>query len=448
MVARCATESAFQADVEQARKNFRSGCRPALTQAFGSAQRLCITMERCYKWLPTSEFEKVFGLAAKHIPQLDIVSMTDEWGTLQEGVIMVDESSPFRHVRVSWQAETELTKELLQPTALVRDEQAPEFAQWWNEAVQQAQPAPLHSKTKLASQPVSIEAMQAKVQEVKRQREEARLAEKQAATSGAAGKQQQQVQQQQPPPTEEEDGDATDTDEERPKAVLPELPGLPSKKGEKGRGKGSGRGGRATNSNNSRRAFQGADPVQAAARSSASLTRSAADQEGAETRAAERSRSPPVSMAPSVASGRASQSQTEKLRSQITKYISEADLSKIVSGQKCGNELQNLRRLVKATAEHPGAFAADNVQLKALLQLCEQAQQASVHVIHKLSSAERQSILAQLVPRMTVIPPQWAMNVYILQLRDMPMTTEREITAVVDALLPVDGGGAAWGLVG
>ena len=151
MVARHATEAAFNADVEQARKNMRAGTHLSLAQAFGSAQRMSVSMERLYKFRPTLDFERVFGMAAKNIFNVDIVSLTDEWGHPQDGVLFTDDSSPFRQVRVSWQAETQLNNELLQPSSVIRQEQAAEFSRWWNEAVMRAQPAAVQPKAKPAN---------------------------------------------------------------------------------------------------------------------------------------------------------------------------------------------------------------------------------------------------------------------------------------------------------
>ena len=227
-----------------------------------------------------------------------------------------------------------------------------------------------------------------------------------------------------------EDDEATDTEEEQiaVKGAVPQPPGLPTAKPKAKEGKARGKGAKSgaphsLSQSSGRRAtnnFKGIGSGVASHQPSSSRTslpkdvaRSSSAQgvmvktepKAEQHRTSERSRSPTraASVAGTATSGR-SQTTVERLRSQTAKYLAETDLSKTVAGNKCGNDLQFMRRLEKACTERPGELAIEGVQMGALVQLCEKATAANVNQIHKLSTVERKSILQELVPKMSVIP--------------------------------------------
>ena len=113
----------------------------------------------------------------------------------------------------------------------------------------------------------------------------------------------------------------------------------------------------------------------------------------------------------------------ERLKEQTVRYLGKVDLCGLVVGKQLGNEVNHATRIVNAWTSRSMA-CAEQVELKALLELAEVAKSLRIEAIGALPKSLREERLRKLVPHMPSIPPAWGISLCVLGLKDAALALE------------------------
>eukprot|EP00971_Amphidinium_carterae_P352959 6492781-Amphidinium_carterae.5 len=430
LVAKNGTDTSFAAQVSIARRNVQAASKVPAAASFRSSEVMEMTMFKDFLFMAVADFCKHYNINAKDVPGVEVVSIRNECGFIEQGVLFSEDSSPWRKVRLSWSAGTVLDSTLLPSDAIIRPNQPSEFQEWWNNDAVGTRPTGLRSK----SRPPTLAALQELVEQEKKKKEEEKEKSKQDAEAQPdVKKEDAQLEQHRDSETEEEED------------LVANLPALPSqkqaaesqtqkggRKGKKGGGRGRGRGSTARGegvptSSDTKTAgvttlITGKKQVWSSGALSTSATASQVSVPG-------RSRSP------------ASSNPAVKSKSKLEKYVQAIDLERVLLDKKMGNEFAHADKVLQG-AKNKGEdmLAAEILALEAHIKLAHAAESVSVSGILKLDKAERSKTLLQLWPKLETKPVQWLAAILLAFARDASLDTEEQVQNWVQAVLPAPTG--------
>ena len=403
LVAKTRTDPGFRNLIMKAREVLMGKSVPDFNRdSVHSNSELKVTVTRDMLFIGVTEFERCFGKKAAQVDQIEIVEVKNENGVLEKGVVVADESFPWRRLQLSMSTGSSLETCVHQPDKQFRANQGEDAAKYVvSEQVRE--------QRLLRTAPPTLEQVRKWCETT----EEGGEPERAPAPQGA-------------PLAEEKPQNSSD--DEPVNNLGPAVALLPnhSRQGKK-RGNGKGRG----------RSLQKQPKVGASVMSlSTALPGSVADgisRAGSVADSSERSRSPAGQSSCSIRSRPCPHS---KLREQAQKYIKKLDLAAIAGGSVCGKEIFQATRIQQAL-KSSAPDSVDLVELTSHIELAKKAELIAPSKVWGLSKGAREETLKEVCAQLHAFPTELRLTLCLSAIRDkFPPKGEAEASAWASVVLP------------
>ena len=406
-------------------KEVEASDRDFLPEQFSQDDKVKISMERTFKFITDADFESLYKVKPG-VCGLTSEVLKSETGALISGVLLQDDTWPFRTVRVSSASEQSLSRMHHNAGHQLRPGQGADVAAQCHVEFLKELPLCLQKAT-----PTSLAEIKAKVEEsIQREAERAQnpTASVPAPLESTLKKDDR---------AEAEDGKEEEDEEEEDEALRKARgcrqggeTAVQAFSSGRGRGKAKAKGKMKPETKSSKRFLS---PGKLSPRSRTKRRKFDADVDDGRTVISIASTRGPSE----GGSTPGSKTKQTDLVAQSLKYKNFLRLSRILAGGNIGQDLNQSRRILSAM-EDKMQYNETYLDLSSHLELVAAAQKLSVDSIGSLLQKDREALLEQVFRKLDAIPSEWAVQVIVCYVRDfVPVMQASEVPDYVERIMPV-----------
>ena len=380
-------------------------------QTVNTDRSLQVVLSRELLFAGLTEFEQKFGRRAQDIPQMEVVEITNEHGQAERGVLLADETQPFRKLTLSLATSSNVTTCLHSPGKQFRANQG-------EDAFKYVQGEQVKQQKLLRAAAPNERQIQAWIAALGAAAEQPRvMAPPAPATAPLAS-------------TSDETSSADEAVDNLGGGsnLLGSAFGDAAAKS-KGQGKGKSRGRQMAGSKKR--------PLSGGAGEPSRVTGSVVDGEAASFVGSERSRSPArSSVAGSAVTRRHRLSPHGKLSEQAQKYVETLNIAEIAAGASCGKQIFQATR-VQSALMGCAPESVDVVQLSAHVELAKKAEKIAPCKVWGHAKTIRQELFKDVCSQLACFPDELRKTLCIAAVRDQGIpSTQADVAEWLRIVMP------------